>query len=170
MIAADFAARAHRDHRRKGSRKAPYVNHLIDVCRLLTEVAGVADADVLCAAMLHDVVEDTAVTAEEVRAVFGDTVAGLVAEVTDDKSLPKATRKQLQVEHAPHLSSGACLIKICDKISNVRDFLIDPPPWGPERLLSYIDWSIRVVQGLSHRNEALDTLFDEVCTGARNTA
>ena len=170
MIAADFAARAHRDHRRKGSHRAPYINHLIDVCRLLTEIGGVEDADVLCAAMLHDVVEDTAVTTDEVRAAFGDAVADLVAEVTDDKSLPKAVRKQLQVEHAPHLSPGACLIKICDKISNIRDFTIDPPPWDRERLVGYIDWSIRVIDGLSHRHAALDALFIDVCQQARPPA
>ena len=170
MIAADFAARAHRDHRRKGSRKAPYINHLIDVCRLLSEVGGVSDVSILCAGMLHDVVEDTAVTADDVREAFGDVIADLVAEVTDDKSLPKAERKQLQVEHAPELSPGACLIKICDKISNIRDFLIDPPPWEPARTVGYIDWSIRVVSGLQHRNEALDALFSEVCEGARAAA
>ena len=167
MIATDFAARAHRDQRRKGAHKAPYINHLIDVCRILTEVGGVTDSTVLCAAMLHDVVEDTPVTSAEVRAQFGDAIADLVAEVTDDKSLPKAARKQLQVEHSPHLSPGACLIKIGDKISNIRDFLIDSPPWGPERQLGYIDWSVRVIGGLPHRNAALDELFEEVCRKAR---
>ena len=142
----------------------------VDGCRLLTGIGGVEDADVLCAAMLHDVVEDTAVTTDEVRAAFGDAVADLVAEVTDDKSLPKAVRKQLQVEHAPHLSPGACLIKICDKISNIRDFTIDPPPWDRERLVGYIDWSIRVIDGLSHRHAALDALFIDVCQQARPPA
>jgi guanosine-3',5'-bis(diphosphate) 3'-pyrophosphohydrolase len=170
MIAADFAARAHRDHRRKGANKAPYINHLIDVCRILSEVGGVADPAVLCAAMLHDVVEDTPVTIEQLRAQFGDTVAALVAEVTDDKSLAKAARKQLQVEHAPHLSRGACMIKIADKISNIRDFLIDSPPWGPARRIGYIDWSVRVIEGLSHRNSALDELFEDICCKARATA
>ncbi|MFT5685732.1 MAG: guanosine-3',5'-bis(diphosphate) 3'-pyrophosphohydrolase [Myxococcota bacterium] len=167
MIAADFAARAHRDHRRKGAHKAPYVNHLIDVCRVLTETGGVSESSVLCAAMLHDVVEDTPVTIEEVRTAFGDAVADLVAEVTDDKSLPKAVRKQHQVDHAAHLSPGACLIKIADKISNIRDFLIDAPPWEESRYLGYIDWSVRVVEKLPHRNTSLDELFDEICTQAR---
>lgn len=170
MIAADYAARAHRDHRRKGANKAPYINHLIDVCRLLADVGGVSDSAVLCAAMLHDVVEDTPVTIGEIRARFGDVVAELVAEVTDDKSLPKAVRKQLQIEHAPHLSPGACLIKISDKISNIRDFLIDPPPWGTARTVGYIDWSIRVTEGLPHRNPALDEVFMEVCRKARARA
>ena len=150
--------------------KAPYINHLIDVCRILAEVGGVSEPTVLCAAMLHDVVEDTPVTSAEIRAKFGDAVADLVAEVTDDKSLPKAVRKQHQVEHAPHLSPGACMIKIGDKISNIRDFLIDSPPWGPERLVGYIDWSSRVIEGLPHRNPALDSLFEEVCRKARALA
>ena len=170
MVAADFAARAHRDHRRKGAHKAPYVNHLIDVCRILTVTGAVSDPAILCAAMLHDVVEDTAVTSDGVRAEFGDTVADLVAEVTDDKSLPKAARKRAQVAHAAHLSPGACLIKIADKISNIRDFLIDRPPWETTRYLDYIDWSIQVVSKLSHRNPALDALFDDICHRARAAA
>jgi guanosine-3',5'-bis(diphosphate) 3'-pyrophosphohydrolase len=170
MIAADFAARAHRDHRRKGAHAAPYINHLIDVCRLLTSVGGVSDAAVLCAAMLHDVVEDTVVTAAEVRAAFGDVVADLVAEVTDDKALPKLERKQLQIDHAAHLSPGACLIKIADKISNIRDFLIDPPPWERSRYLGYIDWSQAVVERLPYRNAALDALFEDICERARAAA
>jgi len=150
MRAAAFAAEHHRNQQRKGAGKAPYINHPLQVADLLAEAAGVVDIEVLCAALLHDTVEDTAVEPEDIVREFGPRIAALVAEVTDDKSLPKAERKALQISHAPHLSREAGLLKIADKTCNVRDMTRDPPVgWDQARVVQYLDWAEQVVGGIS---------------------
>jgi guanosine-3',5'-bis(diphosphate) 3'-pyrophosphohydrolase len=117
---------------------------------------------------LHDVVEDTGVKAEEITALFGEIVCGYVLEVTDDKSLPKAERKQLQIEHAPHLSNGAKTIKLADKISNITDIMNNPPAdWTTERQSEYIVWGEKVAAGLRGANEFLEKRFDETIEKAK---
>ena len=156
-----FAAHKHRDHRRKDPDHSPYINHLIEVTDLLYRVGGVRDTALLVAAVLHDTIEDTHTSPEEIRAAFGQQVLDLVLEVTDDKSLPKAERKRLQVEHAPNRSLAAKQLKLADKISNVRDILKSPPPdWPPERCQEYLDWARQVVAGLRGSNPALEAEFD----------
>jgi guanosine-3',5'-bis(diphosphate) 3'-pyrophosphohydrolase len=147
LSAVEFAARAHRDQRRKGASQAPYINHCLSVAARLAR-SGVTDAAVLQAAALHDVVEDTEITLAEIRVVFGAEVAGLVAEVTDDKTLVYAARKQAQIDHAPHKSPGAACIKIADKTSNLEDLVADPPDWPPTRLAAYVTWAEAVVAAL----------------------
>jgi guanosine-3',5'-bis(diphosphate) 3'-pyrophosphohydrolase len=162
LIALDFAAHKHRAQRRK-SEDIPYINHPIAVAKLLAEVGGVRDEDVLIAALLHDTLEDTETTADEITAAFGPVVCGLVQEVTDDKSLPKAKRKQLQIEHAPSRSPGAALIKLADKISNVGDLCRKPPEgWTQERLVEYVLWADAVVRNLPVDNAPLLARFHEV--------
>ncbi|MCD9188352.1 MAG: HD domain-containing protein [Pyrinomonadaceae bacterium] len=161
--AAYFSAKKHRDQKRKGNDASPYINHPLEVANLLANVGKVEDYDVLIGAILHDTVEDTETTKEEITELFGATVCGYVLEVTDDKSLPKAERKQLQIEHAPHLSNGAKLIKLCDKISNIRDVMENPPDfWDDERRLQYVEWGRKVVAGLRGVNENLEKHFDEL--------
>jgi guanosine-3',5'-bis(diphosphate) 3'-pyrophosphohydrolase len=168
LKAARFSAEKHRNQRRKGADAAPYINHPIAVAERLVSVGGVDDVDVLIAALLHDTVEDTNVTPEELEQKFGPRVRSLVQEVTDDKSLPKAKRKQLQVEHAPHLSPGAKAIKLSDKISNIHDIANHPPAdWSKERKLEYLDWGERVVNGLRGINPELEQFFDQLVTDAR---
>ncbi|MFL7870366.1 MAG: HD domain-containing protein, partial [Anaerolineales bacterium] len=129
-----FAADKHRDQRRRDGAKSPYINHPIEVVQLLWKVGEVRDMNVLLAAILHDTVEDTDTRPEEISDRFGDEVRSLVLEVTDDKSLPKARRKRLQIEHAPHISFGAKLIKLADKSCNVRNLISMPPEdWSLER-------------------------------------
>ena len=125
--AASFAAQRHTGHHRKGDTKEPYINHPLEVANLIANVGRVDDIDVLIAAILHDTVEDVGVKQEEIADRFGERVAGIVMEVTDDKSLPKPERKRLQVEHAPHLSREAKLVKLGDKISNITDVANNPP-------------------------------------------
>lgn len=135
---------------------------------MLSDIGGIDDPEILAAAILHDTVEDTESTAEELEELFGKRVAGYVLEVTDDKSLPKAERKQLQVEHAPHLTPGAKAIKLADKISNVKDVTDHPPAgWPQERRLEYIEWAERVVDGLRGVNPELERHFDEAAAKAR---
>lgn len=122
---------------------------------------GVVDASILCAAILHDTIEDTKTTADELRQLFGEKVASIVLEVTDDKSLAKEVRKEEQVRHAPHISTEAKLVKLADKICNLRDILVSPPAdWSAERKQAYFDWAARVVAGLRGVHSGLETVFD----------
>jgi guanosine-3',5'-bis(diphosphate) 3'-pyrophosphohydrolase len=168
LQAAEFAADRHRDHRRKDAGASPYINHPLAVAALLARKGGVDDVTLLMAALLHDTVEDTATMPEELAGWFGEDVRALVAEVTDDKSLPKARRKQLQIENAPHKSDRAKQLKIADKICNLRDLNGDSPAdWDHDRKRQYLDWAERVVAGCRGVNEKLDALFDNAVAAAR---
>ena len=163
-----FAAKKHTKQKRKGADEEPYINHPLEVINLLVTVGGITDEKILEAAVLHDTIEDTDTTNEEIAERFGREISEIVMELTDDKSLPKAVRKEKQVEHAPHLSAEAKQIKICDKISNIRDVMENPPDgWSDERRLEYINWGERVVKGLRGANQKLENLFDELVTQAK---
>ncbi|MDI1240353.1 MAG: HD domain-containing protein [bacterium] len=163
LHAASFAAQCHTGQKRKGERGEPYINHPLEVANLIANVGGIDDVDILIAAILHDTVEDCDVTGDEITELFGELVAGCVLEVTDDKSLPKMERKRLQVEHAPHLSDGAKIVKLADKISNINDITNSPPAdWSIERRREYIEWGASVVAGLRGANESLERHFDEL--------
>ena len=156
-----FAADKHRNQRRRDSAKSPYINHPIEVAELLWKVGGVHDTNVLLAAILHDTVEDTGTLPEEISDRFGEEVRTLVMEVTDDKSLPKAKRKSLQIETAPYKSYGAKLIKLADKSCNVRNLISMPPEdWSLERRREYLQWTEQVVAGLRGTNAALEEYYD----------
>ena len=156
-----FAAHKHRDQRRKDAEASPYINHPIALAEVLAGEGGVADAEVLAAALLHDTIEDTATTAGELRAEFGERIAAMVEEVTDDKDLPKAERKRLQIEHAAALSAGAKLVKLADKICNLRDVAERPPAkWDLQRRQEYFEWAKRVIDGLRGAHPALEAAFD----------
>ena len=164
-----FAAEKHRHQRRKGADQVPYINHPIKVAGVLALEAGVADEPTLLAAVLHDTIEDTNTSPEELEREFGPHVAGLVLELTDDKSLPKEVRKQLQVEHAPSASAEAKRIKIADKICNVRDVGGNPPAdWSLERRSEYLDWAERVVAGCRGTDAALEAVFATALREARS--
>ena len=158
-----FAAEKHNEQRRKDTKASPYINHLIGVTETLWTVGDVRDVNLLVAAILHDTLEDTEATADEIKNQFGEEVLSLVLEVTDDKSLPKQTRKQLQVEHAPHKSGKAKLLKIADKINNIRDIIKSPPDsWPLERRQEYLLWSEKVVAGLRGGSTKLEDQYDEL--------
>lgn len=166
--AINFAAQKHKLQKRKGADEQPYINHVLEVANLLASVGKIEDYDVLIAAVLHDTIEDTETTEAEITKLFGAAVGGYVSEVTDDKSLPKARRKELQIEHAPHLSTGAKYIKLADKISNIRDVSENPPDgWSTERRLEYIEWGEQVINGLRGANQNLENHFDELIRAAR---
>lgn len=159
-----FASHAHRDQRRKGAEASPYISHPIALARILVVEGGIEDPVVIAAALLHDTIEDCNVTQAELEAQFGAEVAGIVVEVTDDKSLPKARRKELQVEHAMHLSQRGKLVKLADKIANVRDIADHPPSdWSADRRREYVRWATRVVDGLRGAHPGLEMLFDDAC-------
>lgn len=162
LEALAFAAHKHRDQRRKDRAASPYINHPIALANVLINEGGVDDPVVLCAAVLHDTVEDTETTRAELTQRFGEDVAAIVAEVTDDKSLPKSERKRLQVEHAATISERARLVKLADKICNLRDLTASPPTdWTLARRQEYFDWAKRVVDQLRGTNARLEARFDE---------
>lgn len=149
ISAIRFAAYAHRNQRRKDRDASPYINHPIELANILANEAGLTDIVLLQAAVLHDVVEDCDVSLDELSVAFGDEVSAVVAEVTDDKSLPKAARKQAQIDKAPHKSLRAANLKLADKIANLRDIARTPPvDWSQERRDEYFEWARKVVEGL----------------------
>ena len=165
-----FSADKHRNERRKDQQASPYINHPIEVTDTLWRIGQVRHIPTLAAAILHDTIEDTSATPDEVRRLFGDEVLQLVLEVSDDKSLPKPIRKQLQIDHAPTISEAAKQIKLADKICNVYDMGHSPPyDWSQERLKEYFDWSEKVVAGLRGVNLALEACFDEVLRDSINS-
>lgn len=167
LKAVAFAAEKHKNQRRKDVTAYPYINHLIAAASVLAEEGNVTDEDLLLAAILHDSVEDTETSFAEIEKHFGKTVADIVREVTDDKTLPKTERKRLQEERSPHSSSRAKQLKIADKICNIRDIVHNPPAnWPIERKREYLLWTIRVVEGCKGINVLLDHAFDATVKAA----
>lgn len=163
LKALRFSAEKHSDQRRRDSKSSPYINHPIQVAETLWKVGGVRDDALLVAAILHDTIEDTDATPEEIKREFGEEVLGLVLEVTDDKSLPKEVRKQLQIENAAKKSPKAKLLKLADKLCNVHDLIHSPPSsWSLKRRQEYLTWSEKVVQGVRGSNKDLEAGYDEV--------
>ena len=168
LRAAAFAAERHRKQRRKGADRDPYINHPIRVAALLAGVGGVRDLDVLVAALLHDTVEDTETTPAQLEKAFGKRVRRLVAEVSDDKTLPKATRKRRQAEHAPHLSREAKQIKLADLAANVIELGQRPPDdWSLARKREYLMWEARVADGCRGASAALEAHLDKAVAKTR---
>lgn len=161
LRASAFAAHKHRNQRRKDVDASPYINHPLTLANVLANEGGVADSATLCAALLHDTVEDTDTTADELLREFGTEICGVVLEVTDDRTLPKAERKRLQIEHAAVISDRAKLVKLADKISNLRDVATSPPAgWPLERRREYFDWAKAVVDRLRGVHPGLEAVFD----------
>ncbi|MBX3325203.1 MAG: HD domain-containing protein [Nitrospira sp.] len=168
LKALHFSATKHRDQRRKDVEASPYINHPIEVAELLARVGDIRDLITLQGAVLHDTMEDTETTPEELEALFGVDVRRVVEEVTDDKRLPKAERKRLQIEHAPHLSACAKHIKLADKVSNVRSVTQTPPAdWPLTRRLEYLNWTEQVVAGLQGCSPSLERLYHQLLKEGR---
>ena len=163
LEALAFAAHKHRDQRRKDINGSPYINHPIALASVLSNEGGVTEETVLCAALLHDTVEDTETAPAELAEQFGKTIAGIVMEVTDDKSLPREIRKRLQIEHAAHASHQAKLVKLADKIANLRDIASSlPADWDSTRKKEYFNWAKQVVDQIRGTNAVLEKIFDEI--------
>lgn len=157
-----FAARKHRDQRRKDEVASPYINHPIELAVVLAKEAGITDPTVLTAALLHDTVEDTQTTESELLQFFGSRITAIVMELTDDDSLPKSERKRLQIENAAQASFEARLVTLADKICNLRDMHTNPPAsWDVKRRREYFDWAGKVVDGLRGTHGELERLFDQ---------
>jgi len=165
LKALSFAAYKHRDQRRKDRSASPYINHPIALANALVNEGKINDTVVICAALLHDTIEDTETTPEELEREFGEEICNIVLEVTDDKSLPKQERKRLQIEHAAQASDKAKLVKLADKLCNLRDIEASPPTdWGVERIQEYVKWALNVVQGIRGTNLLLEKAIDEIAT------
>ena len=162
LRAASFAAHKHRAQRRKDVDASPYINHPLALASVLTSEGQITNAATLCAALLHDTVEDTETTFEELESEFGAEIASIVREVTDDKTLDKPERKKQQIEHAAHASPKAKLVKLADKICNVRDVASSPPAhWPLQRRQDYFDWAGKVIDQLRGVHPGLEAKFDE---------
>jgi len=157
-----FAAEKHFGQTRKNAAATPYISHPTHVGFLL-QYAGVTDLDIIAAGILHDTLEDTPTTHAELVANFGSITADIVAECTDNKSLPKITRKKLQIEYAATISTGAKLVKLADKYSNLSDLLEDPPAaWSREQICGYFNWGYAVVKQMHNHNDVFDAMFAEL--------
>ena len=168
LTALQFASAKHRNQRRKDADASPYINHPIAVAHLLATTGEVSDIATLTAAVLHDTIEDTKTTPEELEAEFGAEVRHLVEEVTDDKELGKHVRKQLQIEHAPGLSPSAKMIKLADLSCNLADIKDNPPAtWSRERRSEYLDWTEQVIAGCRGVNSKLQQHYDQVLSEGR---
>jgi len=160
LRAAAFAAEKHRHQRRKDEEASPYINHPVQVAHILVQ-ENVEDPEVLAAALLHDTIEDTNTSLEELEIVFGYEIAVIVNECTDNKKLNKLERKQAQIDHAAHISHKAKLVKLADKIANVSDIDGAPPAgWSLERKREYFDWAKRVVDQMRGVHPKLEARFD----------
>ena len=170
LKAAHFAAQKHRDQRRKDKHASPYIIHPISVALAITQIGGVDDPEILAAALLHDTLEDTETTPEELEAEFGKKVCEYVLDVSDDKTLPKDERKRRQIEHAKQISKGAALIKLGDKISNVTDVINSPPEdWDINRRKEYLDWAEKVIENCPKVNDRMENKFQEIIKQGRET-
>ncbi len=176
LKAVEFAATRHRTQLRKGEDRTPYINHPVQVANLLANKAGEHDPVLLSAAILHDVIEDTVNSVRErddliqqISEIFGEQILSLTLEVTDDKTLEKKIRKQLQVENASEKSDNAKKLEIADKIMNVQDITVNPPAdWSLQRITDYLEWAEKVVEGLRGINKKLDDMFDDCLARGRS--
>ena len=170
LKAADAAARWHVNQKRKGAAQEPYINHLLEVASLVADATDGKDPDLVIAALLHDAIEDQEVPREMIAEAFGEEVAALVEEVTDDKSLEKSERKRKQVEHASSKSGRAKIIKLADKTSNLRTISVSPSPeWSVRRRLEYVAWASEVASALKGANAFLEAEFDKAAASAQQS-
>uniref|UniRef100_A0A1L8DLX6 Guanosine-3',5'-bis(diphosphate) 3'-pyrophosphohydrolase MESH1 n=1 Tax=Nyssomyia neivai TaxID=330878 RepID=A0A1L8DLX6_9DIPT len=159
----NFAAVKHKDQRRKDTDQTPYINHPIGVAYILSEEAGITDLPVLMASILHDTVEDTETTFDEIEQHFGAHVRKLVEEVTDDKTLPKEVRKAKQIENAAKSSYEAKLVKLADKLYNLRDLQrCLPVGWTEKRRREYFAWAKAVIDNIRGTNAILEESLDGI--------
>ena len=163
LRAVQFAAHKHKDQRRKDARATPYINHPIALAEVLHTDGGVRDPKVIAAALLHDTIEDTETTYDELRGLFGEDVADTVVELTDTKFLGKEARKRLQIAKAGKSSAAAKQVKLADKVCNLRDILASPPAgWSLKRRQAYFDWAKEVVDEVRGVNPRLERMFDRL--------
>ena len=168
LKAAHFAAKKHRDQRRKDKHASPYIIHPISVALAIAQIGRVDDPEILAAALLHDTLEDTKTEPEDLEAEFGKKVCEYVLDVSDDKTLPKDERKRRQIEHAKQISKGAALIKLGDKISNVTDVINNPPEdWDINRRKEYLDWAEKVIENCPKVNDRMENKFQEIINQGR---
>ena len=168
--AFNFASSRHSEQRRKGQAQEPYVNHLAEVAELVAETTNGNDANLVAAALLHDTIEDTHTQPNELVTLFNEDIASLVGEVTDDTTLLKAERKKIQIANAPKKSPRAKILKLADKTSNLRSIAKSPPKnWDSSRKAEYINWAVKVVEGLGTVPTGLKSHFEKAAQTARDS-
>lgn len=165
--ALTLAADKHQYQRRSGYERLPYVNHLLKVTDALIRIGRESDPDLLLAAILHDIIEDTDLTEAELAQRFNPHTAAIVAELTDDMALPYEVRKRRQVEAAPALSAAARKIRIADKAGNMRDLIDYPIDWPLAKKQYYVTNAVEVVDQIRGVNPRLEAWFDQIVAEAR---
>ncbi len=163
LKALKFASVKHKDQKRKGACPPPYINHPIEVMQVLWEHGAVRDTNILMGALLHDTIEDTATSQQEIEQLFGKEVLQIVKEVTNPKYLSRQAVKQKQIDDAPHKSPEAKQLKLADLICNIQDVSKRCPPlhWSINRRLEYLDWANKVATGLKGCNTRLEQMFEQ---------
>lgn len=169
LDALQFAAGVHQFQRRNGYEPLPYINHLIKVTRIIHDISKDEDPDLLAAAALHDVIEDSEITADDLSQMFGPKVAGIVSELTDDMQLSYELRRQNQLQHASSLSPEAKKIRIADKGANIQDIISFPLDWDKKRKRDYVEWAVKIVDQIRGISPALENWFDQQVENARYT-
>ena len=165
LKAIDFAAIKHKDQRRKDPNKTPYINHPIGVAQIISKEANISDIDILIGAVLHDTVEDTETTLDEIEEVFGSKIRIIVDEVSDDKLKSKEERKQAQIDKSPFVSYEAKIVKLADKLYNLRDLERQTPEgWTEARVQEYFVWASKVCSSIRGVCKPLDKKLDELFT------
>lgn len=158
LAAVEFSAVKHKGQFRKDAAITPYIIHPIGVARSLWEEGKVRSVNVLVAALLHDTLEDTETTADEIEALFGPRVRYTIEELTNDPKLTSQENKQRQIDHAPFLSLNAQLVKLADRLYNIRDLRSLPPSIDREETINrYLQWGQKLLHALRGTNEALET-------------
>ena len=157
-----FAADKHKNQRRKDLENTPYINHPIEVANFLIK-HGITDSNIIICALLHDTIEDTNTSFEEIKELFGEEIALTVRDCTDNKKLDKITRKKEQIEHAKYIRNNAKLVKLADKYSNISMLAINPPSkWSPEEIIGYTHWGYAVCKNLFGINEKIDKTVSDM--------
>jgi guanosine-3',5'-bis(diphosphate) 3'-pyrophosphohydrolase len=160
--ALKFAAESHKDQVRKDKTRLPYIYHPVAVAENVMR-AGVRDPEIVAAALLHDTIEDCGVSSNTIASIFGDRVAEIVRECSDDKSLSKVERKKLQIVHAATVSHGAKIVKLADKLANLTDLLHSKPEaWSEEEVVGYVVWAYHVVKAIGNVNADLTARLSAV--------
>ncbi|EFO18322.1 hypothetical protein LOAG_10172 [Loa loa] len=161
--AVDLAARRHRQQRRKDAAQTPYVNHPIGVAYILTSEGQITDTTTIIAAILHDIVEHTKTTDEEIRKMFGDEIADIVKECTMVRSMKREARMKSELEKASKLSHKAKLVQLADKLNNIRDIERGTPlGWTKQHVTEYIIFAKDLLSKIRGIHGPLESALDDI--------
>jgi len=154
--AAIFATEKHKSQVRSNEKKTPYIIHPIEVADLVMKIGHVYDKDVLITALLHDVMDDTQTTYEQITSLYGTKVSSYLEEMTSKQGLSLKEQKKQQIMQAFRQNPSVAIIKLSDKLSNLKTLATSPPPsWSRDRIDQYFQWAQTVIENLPESNQLL---------------